>query len=108
MYRPDFPQKNLKRTCCCVAPKTMLPNYLCTKQVHIGTFWKVRRIQIKIYPRNSIKQKYRGFYLTNEVTVHRLVVHVQLIIPKLSIQALHIYWFYLFQETTHFKSTNFL
>ena len=40
--------------------------------------WKIRRIQIQIYPLTSIDPKYSVFYLTNKVMVHGLVLLVQL------------------------------
>ena len=63
---------------CCEAPKSMLSNYFCTKQVLKGTFWKIRRIQIQIYPQIPIEPKYGAFYLNNKARVHGLVLLVQL------------------------------
>ena len=56
----------------------MLSNYLCTQQVLRGTFWKIRRIQIQIYPETNIERKYGTFYLNNEARVHELVLLAQL------------------------------
>ena len=43
-----------------------------------GTFWKIRHIQIQIYPQTYIEPKCGAFYLKNEVSVHGLVLLVQL------------------------------
>ena len=73
-------QKTLhtKSTHCCEAPKSTLSNYLCTKQVPRGTFWKIQSIQMQIYFQNLIKPKYDAYYLTNKVRVHGLVLLFQL------------------------------
>ena len=47
------------------------------KKVLKGTFWKIRRIQIEIYPETSMEPKYEAFYLDNKVRVHGLVLLVQ-------------------------------
>ena len=43
-----------------------------------GTFWKIRHIQIQIYPQTYIEPKYGAFYLKNEVSAHGLVLVVKL------------------------------
>ena len=43
-----------------------------------GTFWKIRHIQIQIYPQTYVEPKYGAFYLKNEVSAHGLVLMVQL------------------------------
>ena len=58
--------------------QAMLSNYFCTKQLLKGTFWKIRLIQIQIYPQTSIEPKYGAFYLNKEVRVHGLVLLVKL------------------------------
>ena len=49
-----------------------------TKMVLGGTLWKMRRIQIQIYPQTSIEPKYVAFYSNTKVRVHGLVLLVQL------------------------------
>ena len=63
---------------CCEAPRSMLSNYFCTKQVLRGTFGEIWRIQIQIYPKTYVELKYGAFYLNNEVSAHRLGLVVQL------------------------------
>ena len=53
-------------------------NFFDTYQVPKDTLWKIGLIQIKIYPQTSIELKYGSFYLNNKVTVHGLVLLVQL------------------------------
>ena len=48
------------------------------KKVLRGTFWKIRHIQIKIYPKTYIEPKYGAVYLKNKVSAHVLVLLVQL------------------------------
>ena len=48
------------------------------KKIHRGTFWKIRYIQIQIYPQTYIEPKYGAFYQKNEVSAHGLVLLVQL------------------------------
>jgi hypothetical protein len=43
-----------------------------------GTFWKIWHILIKSYPQTYIEPKNGAFYLKNEVSVHGLVLLVQL------------------------------
>ena len=62
----------------CEAPRSMLSNYFCTKQVLRGTFGEIWRIQIQIYPKTYVELKYGAFYLNNEVSAHRLGLVVQL------------------------------
>ena len=69
---------NLQITHCCEAPRYMLSNYFCKKQVLRGTFGKIRRIQIQIYPQTSIEPGYGASYLTNKVSAHGLGLLVQL------------------------------
>ena len=63
---------------CCEAPRSMLSNYFCTKQVLRGTFGEIWRTQIQIYPKTYVELKYGAFYLNNKVSVHRLWLVVQL------------------------------
>ena len=42
-----------------------------------GTFRKIRQIQIQINPQTSIEPKQGAFYLKNKVSVHGLVLLVQ-------------------------------
>ena len=61
------------------APKSMLSNYICKKKQSLeDVFWKIRHIQIKIYPQTPIEIKYGAFYLKNKVRVHGLVLLGQL------------------------------
>ena len=62
----------------CEVHKYMLSNYFCEKLVLRGTFGKVWRIHIQIYPQTLMKSKYGAFYLNNEVRVHGLALLVQL------------------------------
>ena len=43
-----------------------------------GTFWKIRRIQIQMYPQSFIDIEQSVFYLNNNVSAHGLVLLVQL------------------------------
>ena len=63
---------------CCEAPRSMLSNNFCKKQVLRGTFGKIWRIQIQIYPQISIEPSYGAFYLTKKVSAHGLGLLVQL------------------------------
>ena len=54
------------------------PKVLGYKIVLRGTFWKIWHIQIQIYPQTYIEPKYGAFYLKNKVSVHGLVLLVQL------------------------------
>ena len=63
---------------CCEAPRSMLSNYFGKKQVLVGTFGGIWRIQVQIYPQTSIEPKYGSFYLKDEVSAHGLVLFVQL------------------------------
>ena len=63
---------------CCEAPRCMLSNYFSKKQVLIGTFGEIWRIQIEIYPKRYVELKYGAGYLKNEVSAHRLGLVVQL------------------------------
>ena len=56
----------------------MLSNYFGKKQVLRGTFGEIWRIQIQIYPQNSVEPKYGELNLKNEVSAHGLVLLVQL------------------------------
>ena len=47
-------------------------------QVLGDNFGEIWRIQIQMYPQTSIEPKYGEFYLKNEVSVHGLVLLVQL------------------------------
>ena len=48
-------------------PKVLKENLITKLKVISGTFWKICRIQIKIYPQTSIVPKYDAFYSNNEV-----------------------------------------
>ena len=63
---------------CCEAPRSMLSNYLCKKQVLRGTFGEIWRIQIQIYLKTYVELKYGACHLKNEVSAHRLGLVVQL------------------------------
>ena len=63
---------------CCEAPRSMLSNYFCKKQVLRGTFGEIWRIQIQIYPKTYVDLKYGACYLNNKVSAHRLGSVVQL------------------------------
>ena len=63
---------------CCEAPRSMLSNYFCRKQVLRGTFGEIGRIQIQIYPKKYVELKYGACYLNNKVGAHRLGLWVQL------------------------------
>jgi hypothetical protein len=63
---------------CCEAPKSMLSNYFCKKQLLRGTFGDIWRIQIKIYPKTYVELKYGACYLNDEVSAYGLVLVVQL------------------------------
>ena len=63
---------------CCEAPRSMLSNYFCKKQVLRGTYGEIRRIQIQIDFKTYVELKYGACYLKNEVIVHRLGLVVQL------------------------------
>ena len=63
---------------CCEAPRSMLSNYFCKKQVLRGTFGEIWRIQIQIYPKTYVDLGYGACYLNNEVSAHRLGLVVQL------------------------------
>ena len=60
------------------APRSMLSNYFCKKQVLKGTFGEIWRIQIQIYRKTYFELKYGAYYLNNEVSAHRLRLVVQL------------------------------
>ena len=63
---------------CCEAPRSILSNYFDKKQVLRGTFGEIWRIQIQIYHQTTIEPKDGAFYLKDEVSVHGLVLLVQL------------------------------
>ena len=63
---------------CCEAPRSMLSNYIGKKQVLRGTFGEIWRIQIQIYHQTTIEPKDGAFYLKDKVSVHGLVLLVQL------------------------------
>ena len=63
---------------CCEAPRSTLSNYFSKKQVLIGTFWEIWRIQIQMYLKTYVELKYGAGYLKNEVSAHRLGLVVQL------------------------------
>ena len=65
-------------THCWEAPISMLSNYFNKIQVLRDNFGDIWRIQIQMYPQNSIVPKYGEFYLKNEVSAHGLVLLVQL------------------------------
>ena len=65
-------------THCCEAPRSMLSNYFDRIQVLRDNFGDTWRIQIQMYPQNSIEPKYGEFYLKNKVSAHGLVLLVQL------------------------------
>ena len=56
----------------------MLSNFFGKKQVIIGTFGEIWRIQIQSYHQTSIQPKYGAFFLTNKVSAHGFVLLVQL------------------------------
>ena len=55
----------------CEAPRSMLSNYFCKKQVLRGTFRENWRIQFQIYPKTYVELKYGACYLKNKVSAHR-------------------------------------
>ena len=63
---------------CCEAPMSMLSNYFGKKQILIGTFGAIWRIQTQIYPLNSFEPKYGAFYLKNKLSACGLVLQFQL------------------------------
>ena len=40
---------------CCEAPRSMLSNYFCKKQVLRGTFGEIWRTQIQMYPKTYVE-----------------------------------------------------
>ena len=58
-----FQTWRLKMIHCCVAPRSMLSNYFCKKQVLRGTFGEIWRIQIQMYPKTYVELKYGACYL---------------------------------------------
>ena len=84
LSRSEYLLKKNKKTLhskmlhCCEAPRSMLSNYFCTKQVFRGTFGEIWRIQIQIYPNKYVELKNGAFYLNKEVSAHRLGLVVQL------------------------------
>ena len=69
---------NPQITHCCEAPRSMLCNYFGKIQALRDNFWEIWHIQIQMYPQTSIEPKYGEFYLKNQVSVHGLVLLVQL------------------------------
>ena len=63
---------------CCEAPRSMLSNYFCKKQVLRGPFGEIWSIQIQIYPKIYVELKYGECYLKNEVSAYILGLVVQL------------------------------
>ena len=63
---------------CYEAPRSMLSNYFCKKQVLRGTFGEIWRIQIKMYPKTYVELKYGACNLKNKFSAHRLWLVVQL------------------------------
>ena len=53
---------------CCEAPRSLLSNYFCKKQVLRGNFGEIWHIQIQIYPKKYDEQKYCVCNLKNEVS----------------------------------------
>ena len=51
---------------CCEAPRSMLSNYFCKKQVLRGTFGEKWRIQIQIYLKTYVDLKYGACYLKKQ------------------------------------------
>ena len=64
---------------CCEAPRSMLSNHFCKKQVLKGTCGEIWRIQIQMNPKTYVELKYGGYYLKKEVSANRLGLVVQLI-----------------------------
>ena len=62
----------------CEAPRSMLSNYFCKKQVLRGTFGEIWHIQVQIYPKAYVELKCGACYLNNKVSAHRLGLVVQL------------------------------
>ena len=62
---------------CCEAPRSMLSNYFCKKQVLRGTFGEMWSIQMQSYPKTYVELKYGACYLKSEVGAHRLGLVVQ-------------------------------
>ena len=56
----------------------MHSNYFGKKQVLIGIFGEIWRIQTQIYPQTSFEPKYGAFYLKNKVSALELVLLFQL------------------------------
>ena len=69
-----FEQKKRQKIECLLLKK----NKYSGKKVHEGTFCKIWHVKIQIYPQISIEPKYHAFYFNNEVTVHGLVLLVQM------------------------------
>ena len=63
---------------CYEAPRSMISNYFCEKQVLRGTFGESWNIQIQIYPKTDVEFKYGASNFKNEVSAHRLGLVVQL------------------------------
>ena len=63
---------------CCEAPRSMLSNYFCKKQVLRGTFGEIWRIQIQMYLQTYVELKYGACYLKSKVSAHRLRLVSQL------------------------------
>ena len=82
---------------CCEAPRSMLSNYFCKKQVLRGTFGEIWRIQIQIYLETYVELKYGACYLKIEVSAHRLGLVVQLswrVAPPFKFIVMHTFFFF--------------
>ena len=56
---------------CCEAPRSMLSNYFCKKQILRGFFGEILCIQIQMYPKSFVEFKYGACNLKNKVSAHR-------------------------------------
>ena len=70
---------HLKMIHCCEAPRSMLFNLVCKKQVLRGTIWEIWCIQIQMYPKSYVEVKKNGACnLRKEVSTHRIGLVVNL------------------------------
>ena len=57
---------------CYEAPRSMLSNYFGKKHLFRGTFGKIWRIQIQMFPQTSFEPIYGAFTLKNKIIAHVL------------------------------------
>ena len=62
----------------CKAPRSMLSNYFCKKQVLRCTIEEIWCIPIQMYPKTDVELKYGACNVKNEVSAHRLGLVVQM------------------------------